>query len=102
MARFWSEPRSFPRRMIVQSGVDPEDIVQETLLAIHLKRNTWISDAPVLPAPSLVCSPEAPPERSTQPTAPTIRRCSLAPSTQARLQGLVELGMILGALRAGE
>ena len=36
-------------RKIVQGGVDPEDIVQETLLAIHMKRHTWITDAPVLP-----------------------------------------------------
>ena len=40
--------RGFARRKI-QSGVDPEDIVQETLLAIHLKRHTWLTDAPVLP-----------------------------------------------------
>lgn len=31
------------------SGVEPEDIVQETLLAIHSKRHTWRSDRPVLP-----------------------------------------------------
>lgn len=41
--------RGFARRKIVQGGVDPEDVVQETLLAIHTKRHTWISDAPVLP-----------------------------------------------------
>lgn len=41
--------RGFARRKIVQGGVDPEDIVQETLLAIHTKRHTWRSDAPVLP-----------------------------------------------------
>lgn len=40
--------RGFARRKIVH-GVDPEDIVQETLLAIHTKRHTWRSDAPVLP-----------------------------------------------------
>lgn len=28
---------------------DVEDIVQETLLAMHLKRNTWIEDRPLLP-----------------------------------------------------
>src|SRR3546814_2198977 len=33
----------------MQGGIDPEDIVQETLLAIHLKRHTWRSDAPVMP-----------------------------------------------------
>lgn len=41
--------RGFARRKIVQGGVEPEDIVQETLLAIHLKRHTWMTDAPVLP-----------------------------------------------------
>lgn len=29
--------------------IDPEDIVQETLLALHLKRHTWREDAPVKP-----------------------------------------------------
>lgn len=32
-----------------RGGVDPEDIVQETLLAVHMKRHTWQQDAPVLP-----------------------------------------------------
>lgn len=41
--------RHFAKRRIVQGGVDPEDVVQETLLAIHLKRHTWREDAPVLP-----------------------------------------------------
>lgn len=41
--------RGFVRRKIVQGGVDPEDVVQETLLAIHVKRHTWRADAPVLP-----------------------------------------------------
>jgi RNA polymerase sigma-70 factor (ECF subfamily) len=41
--------RGFARRKIVQGGVDPEDVVQETLLAIHVKRHTWRADAPVLP-----------------------------------------------------
>src|SRR5262245_6210127 len=40
--------RGFARRK-VQSGIDPEDIVQETLLAIHMKRHTWRADAPVMP-----------------------------------------------------
>lgn len=31
------------------TGVEPEDIVQETLLAIHAKRHTWRSGEPVLP-----------------------------------------------------
>src|SRR3546814_18114776 len=33
----------------MQGGIDPEDIVQETLLAIHMKRHTWRDDAPVTP-----------------------------------------------------
>lgn len=40
--------RGFARRR-VQGGVDTEDIVQETLLAIHSKRHTWREDAPVTP-----------------------------------------------------
>lgn len=40
--------RSFARRK-VQEGIDAEDIVQETLLAIHMKRHTWRHDAPVTP-----------------------------------------------------
>jgi len=41
--------RGFVRRRTAAGGVDPEDIVQDTLLAIHLKRHTWRRDAPVLP-----------------------------------------------------
>lgn len=41
--------RGFVRRRITQGGVDAEDVVQETLLAIHLKRHTWRDDAPVGP-----------------------------------------------------
>ncbi|RWK41650.1 sigma-70 family RNA polymerase sigma factor [Mesorhizobium sp.] len=41
--------RGFIRRRIVQGGLDPEDVVQETLLAIHVKRHTWRQDLPVLP-----------------------------------------------------
>jgi RNA polymerase sigma-70 factor, ECF subfamily len=41
--------RGFARRKVVQGGIDPEDIVQETLLAIHMKRHTWRDDAPVTP-----------------------------------------------------
>lgn len=41
--------RGFARRRTGQGGVDPEDVVQETLLAIHMKRHTWRQDAPVLP-----------------------------------------------------
>jgi RNA polymerase sigma-70 factor (ECF subfamily) len=40
--------RGFARRK-VQGGIDPEDVVQETLLAIHMKRHTWRHDAPVTP-----------------------------------------------------
>jgi RNA polymerase sigma-70 factor (ECF subfamily) len=41
--------RGFARRRVAQGGVDPEDIVQETLLAIHMKRHTWRDDVPVTP-----------------------------------------------------
>src|ERR1700754_3409430 len=41
--------RAYVRRRTAQGGVEPEDVVQETLLAIHLKRHTWRQDAPVLP-----------------------------------------------------
>jgi RNA polymerase sigma-70 factor (ECF subfamily) len=41
--------RGFASRRITQGGIDPEDIVQETLLAIHLKRHTWRQDAPIMP-----------------------------------------------------
>lgn len=40
--------RGFARRRI-RAGLDAEDIVQETLLAIHTKRHTWRPDAPVTP-----------------------------------------------------
>ena len=41
--------RAFARRRTGQGGIDPEDIVQETLLAVHVKRHTWRADAPVTP-----------------------------------------------------
>jgi len=41
--------RGFARRRIGERGLDPEDVVQETLLALHVKRHTWRTDAPVTP-----------------------------------------------------
>jgi RNA polymerase sigma factor (sigma-70 family) len=44
--------RPFARRNLARArsaAVDPEDIVQETLLAIHLKRHTWDSNRPIGP-----------------------------------------------------
>lgn len=41
--------RGLARRRIVSGGLDPEDIVQETLLAVHLKRHTWRQESPVRP-----------------------------------------------------
>ena len=41
--------RRFARSRVVQGGIDLEDIVQETLLAVHLKRHTWRSSDPILP-----------------------------------------------------
>jgi RNA polymerase sigma-70 factor (ECF subfamily) len=37
------------RRMRPGGRVDPEDIVQETLLAVHAKRHTWRQDGPIEP-----------------------------------------------------
>ncbi len=37
------------KRIGSSSWLDPEDIVQETLLAIHLKRHTWRTDSPLGP-----------------------------------------------------
>ncbi|AGA11189.1 sigma-70 family RNA polymerase sigma factor [Sinorhizobium meliloti] len=41
--------RIWARRRVASVGLDPEDIVQETLLAVHLKRHTWRTDGPVKP-----------------------------------------------------
>lgn len=49
LQRMASLVRAYVRRRISHGGVDAEDVVQETLLAIHLKRHTWMADAPVLP-----------------------------------------------------
>lgn len=39
--------RAFAARRIIDGSLNPEDIVQETLLAIHLKRHSWRPDSPV-------------------------------------------------------
>lgn len=44
--------RPFVRRNLSSAGLtaeDVEDVVQETLIAVHLKRHTWRTDAPLLP-----------------------------------------------------
>ncbi|MCC6948310.1 MAG: sigma-70 family RNA polymerase sigma factor [Bradyrhizobiaceae bacterium] len=44
--------RSIARRGLIRAGrseAEAEDVVQETLLAIHLKRHTWDADRPVGP-----------------------------------------------------
>jgi RNA polymerase sigma-70 factor (ECF subfamily) len=44
--------RAFVRRLLMRTSsgsAEAEDIVQEILLAIHLKRQTWIETAPVTP-----------------------------------------------------
>jgi RNA polymerase sigma-70 factor (ECF subfamily) len=41
--------RGLARRKAMQGGIDPEDVVQETLLAVHMKRHTWREDAPLMP-----------------------------------------------------
>jgi RNA polymerase sigma-70 factor, ECF subfamily len=49
LSRASATVRAFARRRVGQSGIDPEDVVQETLLALHLKRHTWRTDAAVTP-----------------------------------------------------
>jgi RNA polymerase sigma-70 factor, ECF subfamily len=44
--------RGFARHVLLRYGLsieDTEDIVQETLLAMHLKRDTWVDSKPFLP-----------------------------------------------------
>ena len=44
--------RPLARRHLSSAGLDAqdiEDVVQETLIAVHLKRHTWRRDAPLLP-----------------------------------------------------
>lgn len=41
--------RGFAQRNVGRSPIDPEDVVQEALLAVHMKRHTWRRDAPVTP-----------------------------------------------------
>lgn len=43
--------RATARRAVARSGAaaEAEDIVQETLIAIHLKRHTWIESEPIGP-----------------------------------------------------
>nr|WP_210339660.1 sigma-70 family RNA polymerase sigma factor [Ensifer sp. ENS07] len=41
--------RGWARRWTIGGGVDAEDVVQEALLAVHVKRHTWREDAPVIP-----------------------------------------------------
>lgn len=36
-------------RLASYSAISPEDVVQETLLAVHLKRHTWRVSDPILP-----------------------------------------------------
>jgi RNA polymerase sigma-70 factor, ECF subfamily len=43
--------RAFARGAVARTGpnVEAEDVVQETLIAIHLKRHTWIESEPIGP-----------------------------------------------------
>ncbi len=42
--------RSFVRRKLGAGGpAEPEDVLQEVLLALHLKRHTWRASEPILP-----------------------------------------------------
>jgi RNA polymerase sigma factor (sigma-70 family) len=41
--------RNVVRSRARSAGLDPEDVVQEVLLALHLKRSTWVTGTPVAP-----------------------------------------------------
>ena len=43
--------RALARREVARgaTGIEAEDVVQETLIAIHLKRQTWIASEPIGP-----------------------------------------------------
>jgi RNA polymerase sigma factor (sigma-70 family) len=41
--------RNVVRWRACAAGLDPEDVVQEVLLALHLKRSTWLTGTPVAP-----------------------------------------------------
>ena len=41
--------RAIVRRRAPAAGIDVEDVVQEVLLALHLKRGTWAPGTPVAP-----------------------------------------------------
>jgi len=41
--------RGIVRRRVHAAGIDIEDVVQEVLLALHLKRGTWVRGTPVAP-----------------------------------------------------
>jgi RNA polymerase sigma-70 factor, ECF subfamily len=49
LARAAALVRAFARRRVGAGSVDAEDVVQDTLLALHVKRHTWRTDAPVTP-----------------------------------------------------
>src|SRR5262245_21840640 len=41
--------RAAVRGRATSAGLEPEDVVQEALLALHLKRSTWVRGTPVAP-----------------------------------------------------
>lgn len=41
--------RGIARRKAARGTIDPEDVVQEALLAVHMKRHTWRTDSPITP-----------------------------------------------------
>src|SRR6185312_2941079 len=41
--------RGAVRSRLSATGMDPEDVVQEVLMALHLKRATWVAGTPVGP-----------------------------------------------------
>jgi RNA polymerase sigma-70 factor (ECF subfamily) len=88
-----------------QSGIDAEDIVQETLLAIHVKRHTWRDDSPVTPwlyaiARYKLADAFRRQGRRPEVTIDAIAETAAAPQTESAMQW--EVDRALGKLAPGQ
>ncbi len=107
LARAAALVRGFVRRRMTQGGIDPEDVVQETLLAIHLKRHTWRIEVDVDDFADSIAQPEAETvgerdlTRALDSLPPGQRSVVSAVSVDGRSIGETagELGMTEGAVR---
>lgn len=97
--------QGFARGKLERTGIDPEDIVQETLLAIHMKRHTWRTDAPVMPwiyaiARHKLIDALRSRARRKETHSPEFAQAPVEPDT-AR-PGVQELGRVLDSLSPGQ